>query len=464
MKKWSGRFKKKGIKCLYSFTSSIYFDSFLFKYDILSTLVHIKILLKLKVINLNDFRILKKSLKFIKSKKKFKENFEDIHLNLENFLIKYTGNLGKKIRTSRSRNDLVNSDLKMWIFDRNKVIICKIITLLKTILFYAKKSYKKIFVGFTHFQVAQPITFGHYLMAYYEIFKRDLEKLIFFSKFNNSCPLGCCALAGTSFKIDRKFYSSKLFFKNAYKNSIDGVSDRDYVVDFLYVLSLIVLHISKFSEDIINYSNNCLSIINLGDEICTGSSIMPQKKNPDIFEVLRSKTGTIIGNMIAMLIVLKSQTQSYNKDNQEDKRKVVDSYFEIKNILNIFIKSIKKIKVNSKLCKKILNKNFSTATDLADFFTKNGIPFKKSHEIVSRIVSYCIKKKKKLNEVKISNLNKKLISTIKKNKISFPKISIYKSLNSKISFGGTSPKRVKKSIIYEKKYINEKINFLNKNF
>ncbi|WDI79400.1 argininosuccinate lyase [Candidatus Vidania fulgoroideae] len=464
MKKWSGRFKKKGIKFLYSFTSSIYFDSFLFKYDILSTLVHIKILLKLKIISLNNFKTLKKSLKFIKSKKKFKENFEDIHLNLENFFIKYTGNIGKKIRTSRSRNDLVNSDFKMWIFDRNKVIIYKIITLLKTILLCSKKNYSKIFVGFTHFQVAQPITFGHYLMSYYEIFKRDLEKLIFFLKFNNSCPLGCCALAGTSFKIDRKFYSSKLFFKEACKNSIDGVSDRDYVLDFLYILSLITLHISKFSEDIINYSNNCLSIIKLSDEICTGSSIMPQKKNPDIFEVLRSKTGTIIGNMIAMLIILKSQTQAYNKDNQEDKKKVFDSYLEVKNVLNVVSKSIKNIKVNSKLCKEILNKNFSTATDLADFFTKNGIPFKKSHEIVSKIVLYCIKRNILLKEVKMLNLNNKLISIFKKNKINFPKISIYQSLNSKISFGGTSPKRVKKSIIFEKKYINEKINFLNKNF
>ncbi|MGX7589145.1 argininosuccinate lyase [Candidatus Vidania fulgoroideorum] len=462
MKKWSGRFKKKGSRYLYSYTSSIYFDSFLFRYDIICTLIHINMLLKLRIINKKDFKIVKKSIFFIYKKNKFKEIFEDIHLNLESLFIKYTGNIGNKIRTSRSRNDLVNTDLRMWVIDRGKIIASKIISLLKILLLNSKKNYKKVFVGFTHFQVAQPITFGHYLMSYYEMFKRDLNKMLFFIK-NISCPLGSCALSGSNYRIDRNLYSKKLEFKKLNKNSIDGVSDRDYILDIIYVFSLISIHISKFSEDIINYSNNCLNIIILGDEICTGSSIMPQKKNPDIFEVMRSKIGVIIGNLNSIIIILKSQTLSYNKDNQEDKKIIFESYMVIKDTLDIFIKTINKIKVNKKKCTKILYKNFSTATDIADYFTKNNIPFKISHEMVSKIIFFCIKNKLSINNNIKEKIYKKF-SFFKKNKINFPKISVKKSIKSKISLGGTSPKRVKKNIIEEKKYLNEKINFLNKNF
>ncbi|MGX7588989.1 argininosuccinate lyase [Candidatus Vidania fulgoroideorum] len=466
MKKWSKRFINKGKNYLYSYTSSILYDNFLYKYEIINNFIHARLLLKIRILNIYEFNIINKSIQYIILNKNFREGLEDIHFNFENKLIKYTNGIGNKIRTSRSRNDLVNTDLKLWIFDRIKAIIYNIVKMLKRMLKISKKNFSKVFIGFTHFQVAQAITFGHYILSYYNMFIRDLERFINIINNNNICPLGSCALSGTSFKIDNNYCSKKLFFKNN-NNSMDGVSDRDYLLDFIYCCSIIMIHISRFSEDIINYSSNLLGIIYIRDDICTGSSIMPQKKNPDIYEVMRSRSGKLVGNLTSLIFVLKAQTMAYNKDNQEDKELAKSSYVTVLNTLKIFSTILSKIKVRSHQCKKILFDNFCTATDIADFLTKNSVPFKKSHSIVSYIVSFCITEKINLNKINMKVLKKKkknIYYYLKRRKIKFPYISIEDSIKSKISLGGTSPKRLKKNIINLKLKLNEKIVVLKKMF
>ncbi|MGX7576592.1 argininosuccinate lyase [Candidatus Vidania fulgoroideorum] len=448
--KWSKRFSCGNIYSLYKYTSSIYFDKFLSKYDIICTLVHMKMLLKLGVIKIKDFKRIFKFSKILKKRRLWKENLEDIHLNMEYFFIKNLGILGKKIRTSRSRNDLINTELKMWLFDRIKVITYKVYKFLEILIKTSKINLNSIFVGFTHFQVAQPITYSHYLMSYFEMFYRDYKKLLFVKKNNNFCPLGSCALSGSNYKIDNIYYKNKLKFNYPCLNSIDSVSDRDYIIDFLYSCLSIMIHFSRFSEDIINYCNSCINILNISDQICTGSSIMPQKKNPDIFEVVRSRVNLVIGYLFSMLSILNSQTLSYNKDNQDDKKISRNVYFITIETINIFLQIIPKINVNKNRCYSILLNNFSTATDIADYLTKNGIAFKKSHSIVSDIVNFCLKKKKNLSYIDMDLLkkNKNYIYKILKNKrISFPKISVKKSILSKTSIGGTSPIRVRKLIV-----------------
>ncbi|MGX7582908.1 argininosuccinate lyase [Candidatus Vidania fulgoroideorum] len=456
MKKvWSNRFKTNMSEKLFNYTSSRKFDGFLLPYDIKCVLVHCKFLSKINVLKLKEYIKLKT---FLKKFKKVKNKEEDIHLYLENEIIKKLGiKIGNKIRTARSRNDLVSTDLKLWFKKSSKLIFLKLKKLMKVILYIANKNYKKIFPSFTHFQIAQPTTFGHYILSYFEMLKRDLKRIYFFSKINNYCPLGSCAVVGTSFNINRNKIAKFLGFYKACNNSIDGVSDRDYVIDYLYFSSMIMLHLSRLSEDIVNYSNNCIGIIDLSDKICTGSSLMPQKKNPDILEVARGRTNLVFGKLFSFFNIINSQTLSYNKDNQEDKLLVLETEKIIKSTISVFKEVLLNINVNEKRSIHILNKNFSTSTDIAEYLAKKGLGYKKSHSIVSKIVRKLIDKKKNFSNLDnnfLKKIDKNYFIFFKKNKINFKKFSIKYSIYSKKNKGNTSPFQVKKQIEKAYKYIN----------
>ncbi|MGX7576873.1 argininosuccinate lyase [Candidatus Vidania fulgoroideorum] len=438
--KWSKRFKKNLSKKFISYNSSLNIDKNLIKEEISCLKAHVKTLLKAKIIKKFEK---KKIINFLDSLKKININkkIEDIHLNLENLIIKKLGEIGKKIRISRSRNDLVTTELKMFIKRKTNKIIFYIKKLLKVILKIAKKNYKKIMPGFTHFQIAQPVTLGHYLLSYCEMYLRDLKKFENNFYFLNFMPLGSCALAGSNYEIDKFLLSKELKFKYICRNSIDAVSDRDYVLDFLYVISLFFLHSSRMCEEFIIFSNKIFNFLDLPDEFCSGSSIMPQKKNPDFLEIFRSKTSIVFGNLFSFFSIMKSLPLSYNKDYQEDKSIVIKSLEIFFSSIKILIPFIKKIKFNFKNMEKNSTKDFSLSTDLADYISKKGIPYKKSHGIVSNIVSYCIKKKKKIDY----NICKKFLKKFGLKNINNV-LNAKKSIRKKKGIGSTNPKCIKKEI------------------
>ncbi|MGX7589432.1 argininosuccinate lyase [Candidatus Vidania fulgoroideorum] len=450
MKKFSKRFKKPVLKIFNKYTNSFKYDKKLIKEEILCLNAHTEMLFRIKIINKKEFNIIKKGLKFLNFKKlNFKENFEDIHFYLENELIKKIGNPGKKIRIAKSRNDLVTTDLRIWIKKRIKKIILLIKKNISILLKIAKKNLKVIMPGFTHFQVAQPITFGHYILSYCEMFKRDIYRFKNFYNLINYLPLGSCALAGTNFKTDRIFLAKKLKFKKICRNSIDAVSDRDYVIDFIYSCSLNMLHISRICEEIIIFSNSIFNFYNLSDKICSGSSIMPQKKNPDSLEVIRSKFGTLLGNLVSFFSIMKSLPLSYNKDYQEDKKIIFSSYKILKNTLFFLKKIFKLIKLKKKRMLEASKKNFSTSTDLADYITKFGVPYKKSHSIVSEIAKKYENKKKNINLLK-KYISKKKFKIIEREIDNI--LNVKFSVKKKKSLGGTCYKNVFKEIkIFKKK-------------
>ncbi|MGX7577007.1 argininosuccinate lyase [Candidatus Vidania fulgoroideorum] len=433
MKIWSNRFKDKMSVELEKYTSSIKFDNFLLKYDIKCSICHVLNLKTINIINKREFVILKNYIFLLKKYKFiFKSSYEDIHLNFENELINLNY-IGNKIRSARSRNDLVSTDLKLWFLQKFRKIYYLMIYFLSNLLKVSEKK-SLIFTGFTHFQIAQPINYSHYLLCYFEMFLRDVNKLLVLIKNNNFSPLGACALFGTNFFLNNFKTGKILGFDSSFNNSIDAVSDRDYVNDSMYFMSSTMIHFSRFSEDIVNYSNNCINILELSDSICTGSSIMPQKKNPDILEVVRSKCCVVIGNFFSILSIFTSQTLSYNKDIQEDKKILKNCYKIFKNTILVFNKIINNLHIKSDRCEKLLEENFSTATDMAEYLTKKGVPYKISHSIISLIVRNFIKKKRKLNSFKFKDLKEidlNLYNYLYKKKISLKYISVKNSLKMK---------------------------------
>ncbi|WP_458659150.1 argininosuccinate lyase [Candidatus Vidania fulgoroideorum] len=459
IKKWSKRFNKKISYKFIKYTSSIDYDKKLIKEEIAVLMAHAKMLKKIKILSTYELSKIIKGLKYLEKNKKIKYDIflEDLHLNVENLLIKKIGNVGKKIRIARSRNDLITTDLKIWM--KKKII--KLFLLLKKLIIVflkiSKKNYKTILPGFTHFQIAQPVTLGHHFIAYCEMFKRDLIRLKNTYNLSNYLPLGCCALAGTNFDLDRLFLSTELKFKYICRNSIDAVSDRDYVLDFLFFSSMLMMHISRISEEIILWSNSCLNFVEISDDMSSGSSIMPQKKNPDSLEVMRSKFGRITGNLFSFFLIMKALPLAYNKDYQEDKKLLFENYKIVKDTIILLILIIKKIKINKKKMFSAAGKNFSYSTDLADYISKLGLSFKDSHSIVSNLVKKCINEKKNLKNINISDLkkilNKKKYYLLKRNLkfICNAKNSVYK----KISIGGTSPFNVLNEINIFKKMLKK---------
>ena len=389
---WGGRFSSSSNKLMEEFNSSIQFDKKLYKQDIEASIVHAEMLCKQKIISEKDFKLIKTGLNKIKTEISnnnftFSIKLEDIHMNIENRLVDLIGDAGKKLHTGRSRNDQVATDIKLWLRDSIDQIEINLKLLQKTLIDKSELYYDMLMPGYTHLQVAQPVTFGHHLLAYVEMLGRDRGRLTDCRKRLNELPLGSAALAGTSYQIDRDFVSKKLGFDKPTKNSMDGVSDRDFAVEFMSAASLIAIHLSRLAEELVIWSSDRFNFIKLPESFTTGSSIMPQKRNPDAAELIRAKPGRIFGNMLSLMTVLKGLPMTYGKDMQEDKEPIFDTARTIQMcIVNMdgMIKGLQPIPNNMI---EALQKGFPTATDLADYLVINlDIPFRDAHHLTGRIV------------------------------------------------------------------------------
>jgi argininosuccinate lyase len=451
---WGTRIKNSSSSLLQRIGSSIDVDKRLYKEDITGSIAHVEMLFKQKIIS---FKIknkiiygLNKIEKEILNKKfEFNKKYEDIHMNIEKRLFQIIGEEAGYIHTGRSRNDQVITDLKIWTKSATKEINSCLDKLIKSTLNLAEKNINTIMPGFTHLKNAQAISFAHYLMAYVEMFHRDKKR------FNNNLdslnenPLGAAALAGTSFNIDRNFTSKKLGFKKPTNNSIDTVSDRDFILDFLYSISVCAMHLSRISEELIIWNSDGFKLINLSDKIVTGSSIMPQKKNPDFLELLRGKSGKIYGNLFSMLTILKGLPLSYFKDLQDDKEIIFNSNDILINCLKIFDEILKNISPNKKRMLELANIGYITATDFADYLVKNhSLPFRKAYQKTAAMVNLAERKKKKLEDLSLEDLKKlepKLTNDVLK------VFDLRNSVNSKRTYGGTSFDNIKKMIVKYRK-------------
>ena len=455
---WSKRIGKKTSVLFEKVGSSVNIDKRLFSEDINVSITHVEMLFRQKIIS---FKIknkivygLKKIEKEILTKKfEFNNKYEDIHMNIEKRLHEIIGDDAGYIHTARSRNDQVITDFKLWIRKSTKEIINSLDVINKTILKVSEKNIYTIMPGFTHLKNAQPISFAHYLMAYIEMFKRDKKRFTNNLENLNENPLGVAALTGTSFNIDRSFTTKKLGFKTFTNNSIDTVSDRDFVLDFLYCVSICSLHISRLAEEFIIWNSDGYNLINLSDKVVTGSSIMPQKKNPDTLEYLRGKTAISFGNLFSMLTILKGLPLSYFKDLQDDKEIVFKSNDTLINCMSILNEILNNFKPNKQKMLELANTGYITATDLADYLVRNhDMSFRNAYEVTASIVNYAEKKKKKLNELNIIELNK---IEPKLNKDVLKVFDLKYAINSKKSFGGTSFDNIKKMITKYKRIKND---------
>ena len=453
-KVWGGRFSSTTDAKMLKFNSSIHFDKKLYLEDIQSSLAHAEMLAKQKIILKKDFLDIKRGL--IKIKKEiengqfiFKTELEDIHMNIESRLTEIVGDAGKKLHTARSRNDQVVTDLKMWV--RGEIILIEnlIKKLQKIIILQAEKNFDVLMPGFTHLQVAQPITFGHHMLAYVEMFGRDRSRLYDCKRRLNECPLGSAALAGTSYPIDRHFVAKKLNFDFPSKNSMDSVSSRDFGIEFISCLCLISNHISRISEELIMWSTESFNFVQLSETFTTGSSIMPQKRNPDAAELARGKSSRILGNFVTLISLFKGLPLTYSKDLQEDKEPIFDSSETIQLCLINLSGMMESLKLNKLAMLEALKKGNSTATDLADYLVTNlHFPFRDAHKIVGEIVLLAEEKNCRIDQLSLTEL-KNIEEKIDLNALKV--LNPHTSVSKKTSYGGTSPRLVRKAINDAKK-------------
>ncbi|WP_269920118.1 argininosuccinate lyase [Caldifermentibacillus hisashii] len=405
-KLWGGRFTKETNQLVEKFTASIEFDQKLALEDIEGSLAHVEMLGSCGIIPAKDVEQIKKGLTSIREKVlnhevSFSVEDEDIHMNIERMLIEEIGPVGGKLHTGRSRNDQVATDMHLYLRNQTKEIIELIRFVQEAIISQAKQHVETILPGYTHLQRAQPISFSHHLLAYFWMFERDKERLQDSLKRVNWSPLGAGALAGTTFPIDRQFSAKQLGFETVYPNSLDAVSDRDFILEFLSIASILMMHISRLSEELVLWSSQEFQFVELDDSFCTGSSIMPQKKNPDVPELLRGKTGRVYGNLIGLLTTLKGLPLAYNKDLQEDKEGMFDTVETLAGSLQLLAPMIETMTVKRENMYKAVSQDYSNATDLADYLAGKGIPFREAHEIIGRIVLYAIQHDKYLLDLSL---------------------------------------------------------------
>ncbi|MBA58680.1 MAG: argininosuccinate lyase [Gammaproteobacteria bacterium] len=447
-KPWQGRFTEKTDQFVEEFTASIKFDYVLAPYDIKCSLAHAEMLTSKDILSKKEFEILKEGLNSIdedlkQNKIDWSVQLEDIHMNIENELIKRVGEIGKKLHTGRSRNDQVATDLRLYLRDIIDEVCAELSVLQKNILELAKNEIYTIFPGLTHLQIAQPISFAHHMMAWFEMIDRDFERFTEFRKRVNVLPLGSAALAGTSYNINRKLTADLLGFEAISKNSVDAVSDRDFVIEFCSISSLLMMHFSRWAEELIIWTTPQYDFVSLPDKFCTGSSIMPQKKNPDVPELVRGKSGRVFGSLVGLLSLMKGQPLAYNKDNQEDKEPIFDTANTIISCIKAFVLLIPEISLNREKMLEAAGQGFATATDLADYLTKKGVPFRDSHEIVGKIVQKAIELDYQLTEFSLEMFREHchLID-----KDIFEVLSPEGSISSRTSYGGTAPAQIERSI------------------
>ena len=450
---WAGRFSKALDKKADDFNSSISFDSRMYKQDIQGSIAHASMLAKQGIISVADCELIIDGLGAIladleSGKLDFDMNCEDIHMFVEAELTSRIGDAGKKLHTARSRNDQVALDVRLYLRDKSAEIVELLRELIDAVTEQAEANKAVILPGYTHLQRAQPITFGHHLMAYAMMFLRDISRLEDAVERMNLSPLGSCALAGTTYNTDRAFVAEKLGFSGITRNSIDGVSDRDFCLEIMSALSIVMMHLSRFSEEIILWSSWEFSFVELDDSFTTGSSIMPQKKNSDMAELVRGKTGRVYGNLMALLTTLKGLPLAYNKDMQEDKEAIFDSIDTVTVCLDVFAPMIRTMKVKRDNMYRAAQGGFINATDLADYLTKRGMPFRSAYKIVGEIVAECIAKGCVLDTLPLADYKKH--SDIFEEDL-FGEISLETCVSKRISAGGTSVESVEEQIAYVKK-------------
>ena len=449
MKKlWSGRFREKTEKTVEKFTSSLSFDVRLWRYDIEGSIAHVKMLGKQKIIPQKDVKLILKGLEEIMMEIEndqfdFQEGLEDVHMNIEHALIEKIGPAGGKLHTARSRNDQVALDSRLFLRFEIKEILDLIRGFQDVIVSAAEKNIDVIMPGYTHLQRAQPVLLSHYLLAYFEMLERDRGRFEDCLKRVNVLPLGSAALAGTTLPVDREYVARILKFPAISDNSMDTVSDRDFIIEFISASSLLMVHLSRLSEEIIIWNSEEFGFVGLPDAFTTGSSIMPQKKNPDVPELTRGKTGRVFGNLISILTVMKGLPLSYNRDMQEDKEPLFDTVDTVKSCLEVLIRMVPEILFKSKAMENATEAGFLTATDIAEYLVKKGMPFRDAHSVTGGLVKYCIDNKKTLTELSIKEFKKfsKLIADD-----IYKYISVKSSVEGKKSPGGTSRKMVRARI------------------
>lgn len=457
-KPWEGRFKEKTAHILEEFSQSISFDQRLWQEDIECSIVHAKMLHKQGVIDEKELEKIIKGLNEIakeieEGKFLFKQELEDIHMNIEKALIEKIGFAGAWLHTARSRNDQVATDLRLYLRKKGLEAIELLTELEKILIEIAQKNIDTIMPGYTHMQKAQCVLLSHHLLAYAWMFERDRARLKEALKRINQSPLGACAIAGTTIPIDREFTAKELGFEGIIPNSIDAVSDRDFVLDVLYSGSMIMMHLSRFAEDLILWSTDEFKFIELPDKFCTGSSMMPQKKNPDSLELIRGKTARVYGNLISLLITMKGLPLTYNRDMQEDKEPLFDTVDTVSMSIKIMIKMLPEIKFNKERMKVSAEQGFTTATELTEYLAKKEVPFRLAHETVGRIVLYCIEKEKNLSELKIDEF-RKFSDRIEEDVYEI--LTPEGSIEAKKSYGSTSKKMLIEQIKLLKKALGLK--------
>ncbi|MBB5214066.1 argininosuccinate lyase [Parapusillimonas granuli] len=442
---WSARFSEPVSDLVKRYTASVHFDKRLAHFDIDGSLAHAEMLASIGIISEGDRISIERGMGRIREEIDaggfmWSLDLEDVHLNIEKRLVELIGDAGKRLHTGRSRNDQVATDIRLWL--RNEIDVCLglLRDLRRKLAELALKHAATILPGFTHLQVAQPVTFGHHLLAYAEMFGRDAERLADCRKRVNRLPLGAAALAGTSYPIDRERVARTLGFDGVCRNSLDAVSDRDFAIEFCAAAALIMTHISRLSEELVLWMSPRVGFIDLADRFCTGSSIMPQKKNPDVPELARGKTGRVNGHLVALLTLMKGQPLAYNKDNQEDKEGLFDSADTIRDTLTIFVDLVGGIRVKSEAMRAAALQGFATATDLADYLVKKGLPFRDAHETVAHVVRMCDERGCDLADLTLEEL--KGINDLVEDDV-FDVLTLEGSVASRKHVGGTAPERVK---------------------
>jgi argininosuccinate lyase len=446
---WSALFSEPMSDLVKRYTSSVFFDKRLWLADITGSLAHAEMLCHQGIISAADHQSIQNGMATIRAEIEagqfeWKLDLEDVHLNIEARLTTLVGDAGKRLHTGRSRNDQVATDVRLWLRGEIDLIGGLLTDLQKALLSLADKNVDVILPGFTHLQVAQPVSFGHHMLAYVEMFSRDAERMADVRRRVNRLPLGAAALAGTSYPLDRERVATNLGMEGVCQNSLDAVSDRDFAIEFTAAASLAMVHISRLSEELILWMSQSFGFIDIADRFCTGSSIMPQKKNPDVPELARGKTGRVVGHLMGLITLMKGQPLAYNKDNQEDKEPLFDTVDTLKDTLRIFAEMVGGITVKPEAMERAAKRGYATATDLADYMVKKGLAFRDAHEVVAHAVKTAITQGVDLSELSLAELqafNPKIEADV------FECLSLRGSLNARNILGGTAPEQVRAQIV-----------------
>ncbi len=446
---WGGRFTEPTDAFVARFTASVAFDQRLWRHDITGSIAHATMLAQVGVLTVAERDSIVAGLEQIRTEIEagtfvWSVALEDVHMNIEARLTERIGVAGKKLHTGRSRNDQVATDVRLWLRDEIDFILGEIRRLQRGLIDVAGREADTIMPGFTHLQAAQPVTFGHHMLAWFENIERDHERFVDCRKRVNRLPLGSAALAGTTYPIDRNLTRELLGFDDVCRNSLDAVSDRDFAIEFCAAAAILLTHLSRFSEELVLWASSQFNFINLPDRFCTGSSIMPQKKNPDVPELVRGKSGRVYGDLMALLTLMKSQPLAYNKDNQEDKEPLFDAADTVRGCLRAFADMVPAIEPNREVMREAARRGFSTATDLADYLVKKGLPFREAHEVVGKAVRFGVEQQRDLAQLTLAELQHfapEIGADV------FAVLTLEGSVNARDHIGGTAPAQVRKAIV-----------------